>query len=246
MPIQQFLSERKDESPPKELEQILQQLPPDKCRYERGIVAFPRGKPDEATDCLHEATIEEWSSLEGPIGCDALWHRWIQPFGDSTPPNLSSRLADSLGESRSGSTAHLLLQGYAALDRDDTKAAEKLFAECLDVDASYWLAALSFRDGPFLGSGAVLANFFRRNVRLLDLGVPQIGGDRRGSGVIRGENLAADARLTQGSMRGQSGIHRIGSVATMLDDLPCQFARSGAWRRRSTGFRRHSGETCRR
>ena len=139
--VEQFLTDPDSESQPDKLEDVLRQLPAEKCRYERGILTFLNGRVDEAIEHLHEAAVEKCRGRNTPIACGDLYDRWVSPFGQDPQPTLWSRLADAFADKWSGSAAHLLLQAYAALDDDDTETAEELCAKCLNVDEQYWLAA---------------------------------------------------------------------------------------------------------
>ena len=141
--VEQFLDDPDSESIRSELEAVLRQLPAEKCRYERGILAFHAGHVDEATEYLFEAAVEECRQRSTLMAFNDFRKRWTLPFAQDRRAELWSRLADAFAEKWSGSAAHLLLQAYAAQDRDDHTTAEGLFVQCLAVDDKYWTAAWS-------------------------------------------------------------------------------------------------------
>jgi len=139
--VEGFLDGSQDDTCLDELEGILEQLPAGSCPYERGVLAFAQERTDEAIEHLCTAALEESGRMEAPPECDELVHRWEAPFDVGDQPEFWSRLAGAFGQRWAESAAHLLLLGYAALERDDDEVAVEHLIECLDLDGSYWAAA---------------------------------------------------------------------------------------------------------
>lgn len=144
--VDQFLSQSQQEVPPKKLEGILNRLPANECHYERGVLAMANDSTDEAAEHLYKAALDECGRAEKPLSCDELYHRWLEPFLGVWDPKFWARLARAFAEKSKGSAAHLLLQAYAALEKNQSDKAEKLLVKCLRVDESYWDAAFKLGD----------------------------------------------------------------------------------------------------
>ncbi len=122
------------------LEQVLGQLPDDRCPYERGYVAYQRNRDGEAIDYLYRAAIEASRSLSAPVEGETLF-RWILPFILDPLPELWRKLAEAFGEKWPDSAPVYLLLGYAELHSDNAGVAADNFAKALDVDETYWPAS---------------------------------------------------------------------------------------------------------
>ena len=128
-------------TPTPRLLEILQQLPTDKCTYERGVVALLVDDYEEGIAFLCQAAREDCRHLSTAPNCEDLRTRWLYLIDDPCP-DLWSRLAETFAETFPDSAAVLCLKAWAEYDRDNYDAVIGYLARCLDKDKTFWRAAI--------------------------------------------------------------------------------------------------------
>lgn len=126
--------------------EIIEAVPAGQGRNVRAFIRFHEGKREEALGCLISLVREHFCEADEPPSCDKTCDlmMWTIGFDDDFVRKVLDRAADEIAKRWADCAAVHYLRGLDAADsQSDPNTALELFVRALEVDPTYWSAAMA-------------------------------------------------------------------------------------------------------